>query len=213
MLGLEITNHTFEPLTNFDIMFDRNPFWLFISGQANKIKVPASQTVYKRLVCSLNKKNADKNSPQFPFYVQIAIKTSLDVFHFRVPCMLHCLIMPQQMTKDSFKTFWEKIPLHHQSDMQVPTLYSGYMQRGDLPDAVIEGLTANHFQSLVRVRGNQDTASVLYFGAYTIKNLPLLVEITVPDNRQNFGVLIKYPVSQLQPLLEESIIYILTRST
>ena len=47
MLGLEISNHTFDLLTDFDIMFDRNSFGLMISGQANKIKVPASQTVYK----------------------------------------------------------------------------------------------------------------------------------------------------------------------
>jgi hypothetical protein len=87
------------------------------------------------------------------------------------------------------------------------------MQRGDLIDAVIEGFKANLFQLIVRVRGNLDTSAVLYFGAFTIKNLPLLVEVTVPDNKQNFGVVLKYPVNQLQPLLEESIIYILTRSS
>ena len=63
MLGLEISNHTFDLLTDFDIMFDRNSFGLMISGQSNKIKVPASQTVYKQLACSLGKKNADKSAP------------------------------------------------------------------------------------------------------------------------------------------------------
>lgn len=30
MLGIEITNHTFEPISDFDIMFDRNPFSVFV---------------------------------------------------------------------------------------------------------------------------------------------------------------------------------------
>ena len=63
------------------------------------------------------------------------------------------------------------------------------VRSSDLVGAIIDGLKANLFQLLVRVRGNLDTSSVLYFGAYTIKNLPLLVEVTVPDNKQNFGVL------------------------
>ena len=42
VLGLEIQNHCFEPLSEFDIMFDRNSFGLYICGQVNKIKVPAS---------------------------------------------------------------------------------------------------------------------------------------------------------------------------
>lgn len=57
------------------------------------------------------------------------------------------------------------------------------MMRSDLAEAVTEGLKANQFQLLVRARGNLDTTTVLYYGAYTVKNLPLLVEITLPDSK------------------------------
>lgn len=42
MIGLEIQNCGFEEVNGFDIMFNRNAFGVYISGQANKIKVPAS---------------------------------------------------------------------------------------------------------------------------------------------------------------------------
>jgi hypothetical protein len=42
VLGLEIYNHSFEALSEFDIMFDRNSFGLYICGQLNRIKVPPS---------------------------------------------------------------------------------------------------------------------------------------------------------------------------
>lgn len=36
MIGLEITNASNTIVTDFDIMFNKNPFAVFISGQANK---------------------------------------------------------------------------------------------------------------------------------------------------------------------------------
>ena len=54
---------------------------------------------------------------------------------------------------------------------------------------------------------------MLYFAVYTINNLPLLFEVVVPDSRENLKVSMKYPVPQLKPLLEESVRYVLTRSS
>lgn len=51
----------------------------------------------------------------------------------------------------------------------------------DVPTALIEGLKKNGFENLARV--NKDQAqSMLYFGAFTINKLPLLLEIAHPHN-------------------------------
>lgn len=109
--------------------------------------------------------------------------------------MLHSLIQPQQtLTKDSLKTYWEHIPRSNSSSLTISTLYDAYMKQPNLANAIAEGMKANFFHQVVRVRGNLDNATVMYFGAYTIKNLPLLVEVTVPDCGKNIEVVMKYPV-------------------
>ena len=61
------------------------------------------------------------------------------------------------------------------------------------------------------VKGKQNTATMLYFAVYTINNLPLLLEIAIPDSKQGVGVVMKYAVPQLKPHLEECVRYTLTR--
>jgi len=69
MLGLQVTNLTGQILNDFDVMFNKNPFAVYISGQANKFILPVQgQTSATELVCTIDKKNADaKNPPKFPF--------------------------------------------------------------------------------------------------------------------------------------------------
>jgi hypothetical protein len=62
-----------------------------------------------------------------------------------------------------------------------------------------------------KVRGRQETATMLYFGAWLVNNLPLLFEVEVPDSSQNITVVLKFPVPQLKQLFEESIKYVFTR--
>jgi len=55
----------------------------------------------------------------------------------------------------------------------------------------------------------------MFFGAKTINNLPLLLEITHPANgsQNSANVIFKVPVLPLKPLLAESLEYILSRNS
>lgn len=60
----------------------------------------------------------------------------------------------------------------------------------------------------------QDTQqTMLYFGAKTINNLPLLFEVAHPynGNQQSVQVLFKVPVLPLKPLLTDATTYVLSR--
>jgi hypothetical protein len=39
-MGLNIHNQTQQPLSDFDIMVNKNPFGILIKGEANKIQLP-----------------------------------------------------------------------------------------------------------------------------------------------------------------------------
>ena len=42
--------------------------------------------------------------------VQVAMKTSYDVFYYEVPCMLHCLLnSAKQMTEQEYQSNWQKV--------------------------------------------------------------------------------------------------------
>lgn len=106
MLGLEVTNDTSNALPqDFDLKFNKNAFAVSVVGATNVLTLPQpGQSAHANIPCVINKANLDgKKPPSNPFMVQIAMKTSLDVFLFQVPCLLTCLINPaRQLTKEEF---------------------------------------------------------------------------------------------------------------
>jgi len=90
---LELKNVGQQMISDFDIMFNKNPFAVFISGAGTLLQIPApGQTSYALLPCKIDTKNLDKVPPKSPFMIQVAMKTSLDVFYFTLPCAVHVLI-------------------------------------------------------------------------------------------------------------------------
>ena len=112
------------------------------------------------------------------------MKTSIDVFYYSVPIQLHCLLnSAKALNKDDFKNFWEKIAKANEKEFTIPAanLYAGF--NGNLSEKVIEGFTLSGYHHQVKVRGKQDTATMCYFGSWTINNLPILFEVCVPDDQ------------------------------
>jgi hypothetical protein len=80
--------------------------------------------------CAVDKKNLDaKNPPSHPFKIQVAMKTSLDIFYFEVQCPLHCLIdFAGELKPEEFKKFWEMIPKQNEATYNVSKLYAGFLK-------------------------------------------------------------------------------------
>lgn len=55
-----------------------------------------------------------------PFTIQVAMKSSYDIYYFEVHCLLHCLVdWENKMTKEEFKKFWEMIPKNNEFSINV----------------------------------------------------------------------------------------------
>ena len=117
------------------------------------------------------------------------------------------------MTREDFKKFWEMIPKANETQVTIEKLYPGFTQSGDVPASLIEGMKKNGFENLAKVQKSDVGQTMLYFGAKTINNLPLMLEVAHPFQAQNdkVQVLYKVPVLPLKPLLAEAIEYILGR--
>ena len=125
--------------------------------------------------------------------------------------MINCLIdFAHPMTRDDFKKFWEMIPKANETQITIGQLYQGYTQSQDVSASLIEGLKNNGFENLAKVQ-KPDGQTMLYFGAKTINNLPLLLEVGYQGGA-SAQVLFKVPVLPLKPLLSEAVEHILGRS-
>ena len=208
-----MTNHSGGPITEFDVMFNKNPFGVAIYNSASAFSYPSpGQTARASIPCTIDKKNLDaKNPPKFPFNIQTALKSSLDLFYFEVPCYINCLLdFAHPMTREDFKKFWEMIPKANETALSVDPLYPGFTQSGDVCASLIEGMKNNGFENLAKIQKPDGQTTVLYFGAKTINNLPLLLEIAYSGGK-SAQVLYKVPVLPLKPLLAEAIEHILAR--
>jgi hypothetical protein len=58
---------------------------------------------------------------------------------------------------------------------------------------------------LAKVPKKDGSTTMLYFGAKTINNLPLLLEIPAEQGSNHLNVLFRVPVLPLKPLLEETL--------
>ena len=86
-------------------------------------------------------------------------------------------------------------------------MYPGFTQSLDPVQSLIDGMRANGFAYISKTQKSANQ-TLLQFGAKTINNLPLLMEIGYPAENGAM-VLFKVPVLPLKPLLEEAISYIL----
>ena len=105
-----MTNQTL--VQDFDIRFKKNAFAVNISNATNALTLPPpGQTAYAVIPCSIDKANLDgKSPPKNPFMISVAMKTSLDVFIYDVPCMLHCLFNSGKQVSDAdYAANWAKI--------------------------------------------------------------------------------------------------------
>lgn len=198
-------------MQDFDIRFNKNPFAVSISGATNALTLPLPmEPAYAELPCSINKANLDNNKPTSPFMVQIAMKTSLDVFLFQIPCMLHCLLNPaRQLTEQEYQANWQKIKDTNQLTMSLAKseLYGGYSQAGDVVEALATGITASGFTCVNK------TAQSCNFGAMTVNNLPVLFEVKYDNFQDQVNVVYRFAVPPLKDLQTDCIKFLLTRPT
>ena len=208
-MELQFTNQSGDAISGFDLMINKNSFGVGTDGSCQSLGItfpaPFETSPVQIVPLKIDKKNADvKNPPKHPFTLQIALKSSLDIFYFNVPCLLHCLInRDAKMTKDEFGKFWGMITAEKTYEIEYSRsdLYKGFT---NLPGDVVQCLENNGFVQF------QETAQMC-FGAKTVNNLPLLFSVEHPHNGDGLKVTYKIPVMPLKPLLVDAINHIFTR--
>lgn len=225
-LELEFRNESSGPIGDFDVMINKNSFGVMPDGPCSKHGItypaPFETSEVQCLPLKIDKKNADvKNPPKHPFMLQVALKSTLDIFYFNVPCNLHCLINfaldpAQRLSKEDFKKFWDMIQADKQFSLEIgpAAALKPYQGFNSLPGDMTTCLANNGFLMMAQTQKQQTGQTMLYFGSKTVNNLPLMFEVAHPaqpnGDPNSFMLTYKVPVLPLKPLFEDCLKFLLS---
>jgi len=106
-MQLMVGNFSPQPMGAWAVQFNKNPFGLAPpSGPLQIEQVPPNGTAKALLPLSPNKLQGTQ--PALPLYLEVAIKTSVDIFYFNVPYDLSAVLMDNgPVPKDDFQRIWQ----------------------------------------------------------------------------------------------------------
>lgn len=171
-LQLNIHNGTSKTASDFEILFNKNSFGL-TAGSINVIPLSAGQEFTTTVTCTINNENADmKNPPSCPYMIQTAMKCSLDVFYFQIPCLLHVLLSatPVNVTQAQCQQMANSISAKNSKTVTSARFANSV-------DDLKTRLKANSMYFIYEDGGS------LVFATSTINNIPILLRININGSK------------------------------
>jgi hypothetical protein len=166
-LQLNLTNNGSNTLSDFQMMFNKNSFGL-TCGTINLIPLSPGQSASTTVECNIDPSNADmKNPPSCPYLIQTALKCSLDVFYFQIPCLLHILLSstPISVTQVQCQQMASSISVKNSITIVSPRF-------ADCAKDLKNRLSSNSFYHIY------DDGAIMVFASSTVNNLPVLVRVS-----------------------------------
>ena len=207
ILDLRFNNTGLSILSDFAIQFNKNSFGL-AAGVLTMGAVMAGGMHETSVRCSIDNNYLDQTTPpSCPFKIQVAVKCSADVYYFDVSCLLHVLLNSgsDKLTKDQFRQYWTESPKQSEVSFGVEGVsFAANTQ------SIQEVMEDNSLFFLAQSRREESGQDMLYFGAKTINNLPLLFEVAHPAGGRpdSVQVTMRIPVPPLIPLTKEMLQFI-----
>lgn len=194
-LLLTLSNHSNAPVGGLAIQVNKNPFGIAPAAQlaCPDIAPGASQD------CTLAMTPGtllSGTAPTNPLFLQIAIKSSLDIFYFNVPFDLSAVLIENGgVPKDQFTQVWQKVGEGKQH------VITANADRTLTADSVKSSLAADNVTYVAQRQKDDDTMFV-YVSSTTTSQHVVLAEVLI--NRRNTSVEIKTrtETAPLIPLFE-----------
>ncbi|CAG9328111.1 unnamed protein product [Blepharisma stoltei] len=207
LLDCRFTNSSQALLSDWAMQFNVNHFGLAM-GEALALPDlhPGASKNTKISIVTTGK--PDSNPPGVPIIIQIAIKCSLDIYYFQIPCMYTVLLSESGLlSKEEFKQTWTGVsdPSEFTHTLQaIDPSYSTYQ-------LIQDRLEANH---IFFVAGKStETGQVSYFSTKNSKDQVVLCEIRVSNPVSAVQVTCKTPHPALAPLFIQGINFLLSTAS
>jgi AP-1 complex subunit beta-1 len=173
VLEAKFTNYSSKTLTDWAIQFNINPFGLTPSERLILPDLATGSSKYTKIFI-LNNAVCDNSAPTVPLLIQTAIKSSLDVFYFQIPCMYTVLLTETgKITKEEFKSLWSS-STEGEFCHNMQSMHPSYKTSEELQKRL-----ENNNVFFIAGRQNETGENVMYYSSKSTSNLIILCEIRV----------------------------------
>eukprot|EP00357_Protocruzia_adherens_P001477 CAMPEP_0115019144 /NCGR_PEP_ID=MMETSP0216-20121206/29252_1 /TAXON_ID=223996 /ORGANISM="Protocruzia adherens, Strain Boccale" /LENGTH=911 /DNA_ID=CAMNT_0002390525 /DNA_START=118 /DNA_END=2853 /DNA_ORIENTATION=- len=181
VLEMKLSNHTQGMVNDFALQFNTNSFGLTHGAAMESVSLSAGESRSVKVPMKVSPDRSNKQPPATPFFVQIALKTSIDVFYFQTACILGVLLVEDgKMSKDEFKNAWQNYASN--PDSVHATKNTSHLSTQDI---INKFENANVF--MIAERQNQQNQKMIYFSCKTVNNIELVIEVSQPSGQDPSG--------------------------
>lgn len=204
-----VTNLSQIPLSEFAMQFNINHFGLTLQDALSIDTVLPGASSSTKLRVATNGQKADSPSG-VPFIVQMAIRSTLDVFYFQTPCMFTVLLSETgQLSKETYKDQWKSIPETNEFLHTLTNIHPQYTNT----ESVKSRLINNNIFHVATRKAKENEEEVLYFSSEVTDGQLILSELRVPTNPTQLQISCKTQSAALAPLFIQAVNFLLSTTT
>ncbi|SOV74518.1 AP-1 complex subunit beta, putative [Plasmodium sp. gorilla clade G3] len=191
-LKIAVTNQTQNEIIVSGVQINKNSFGLSSPNNLDVQNIGFGET--KEMLIYLIPNTLNSNTPPAtPLFLQVAIRTNVDIFYFNVPYDIFVVFVENfHMEKDIFKKKWQIIEESKESILMAvsPMVITS--------DMLIKRMKI--FNISLIARRNVNNMELYYFACITTNNLVILSEVTIQPEKKNVKLCIRTDSSSVIPL-------------
>ncbi|CRG93048.1 AP-1 complex subunit beta, putative [Plasmodium gallinaceum] len=191
-LKIVVTNKTPNTLVISGVQINKNSFGLSSPNNLGVQNIPCEETKEINIILIPNILNSN-TPPTTPLFLQVAIRTNIDIFYFNVPYDIFVVFVENfNMEKEIFKKKWQIIEDSKESILMAtsPMLITS--------DILIKRMKI--FNISLIARRNVNNMELYYFACLTSNNLVILSEVTIQSEKKAVKLCIRTDSLSVVPL-------------
>eukprot|EP00440_Ansanella_granifera_P042706 gb/GFBE01046302.1/.p1 GENE.gb/GFBE01046302.1/~~gb/GFBE01046302.1/.p1 ORF type:complete len:897 (+),score=258.83 gb/GFBE01046302.1/:1-2691(+) len=196
-LLMTFQNNSPGPMSGFAIQVNKNPFGLAPKEQLACPEIAPGSSAEVSLAMAPGQLNSG-TPPQLPSTLQVAIKTSLDIFYFHVPLDLSAVLVESgALSREDFTPIWQRVGEAGQKVSMVN------LSRPMDAEAVKSQLALDNVHYVAQRA--VDAGVLIYTSCRTTNDCVVLSEITVSPGSQQVKVASRSETAVVVPLYEAAV--------
>eukprot|EP00929_Paragymnodinium_shiwhaense_P078931 TRINITY_DN4096_c0_g2_i1.p1 TRINITY_DN4096_c0_g2~~TRINITY_DN4096_c0_g2_i1.p1 ORF type:complete len:909 (+),score=257.80 TRINITY_DN4096_c0_g2_i1:91-2817(+) len=196
-LMMTVSNSSGMALNGFMIQLNKNPFGLGPGAQWMVPEVAPGSSTETSLALQPGTLMSGQ-PPTNPLFLQVAVKTNMDVFYFSVHYDLPAVFIETSVDKDRFTSQWQGVGDQRQIS------WVGRLAAPLDEEALKSRLALDNIHYVAR-RKEDDVTTVVYFAACTTNNLVITCELAIKANNPAMRVAIRTEMQAVVPLFESAL--------
>ncbi|EUD68402.1 hypothetical protein C922_01424 [Plasmodium inui San Antonio 1] len=191
-LKIVVTNQTPDPVVISGVQINKNSFGLSSPNNLDIQNVSFGETKEILILLVPNMLNSN-TPPSTPLFLQVAIRTSIDIFYFNVPYDIFIVFVENfNMEKDIFKKKWQLIEDSKESILMAssPMVITS--------DILIKRMKI--FNISLIARRNVNNMELYYFACLTTNNLVILSEVAIQLEKKVVKLSVRTDSTSVIPL-------------